>query len=101
MRAVLDRLTESGLIIHLTEPARNWLARKGFDPQYGARPLRRALQRYVENPLSVRLLKGDFRAGDMVVIDEFNGDLIFERHADAATDYMNTFEQTQDYERRD
>jgi ATP-dependent Clp protease ATP-binding subunit ClpC len=80
MQALVDRLRESGIAMHMTQPARNWVAQKGYDPQYGARPLRRAVQRFVENPLSVRLLKGDFRPGDAVVIDEQNGELVFERH---------------------
>ena len=49
--------------------ARAWLARQGYDPQFGARPLRRAMQKLVEGPLSVQLLKGKFKAGDCVVID--------------------------------
>ena len=88
MRSVAERLHESGIEVHLTEPARHWLAEKGYDPQFGARPLRRALQRYVENPLSIQLLRGDFRPGDMVIIDEMGGELIFERHTDASTDYL-------------
>ena len=87
MAGVAERLGEAGIALHLTEPARLWLAEKGYDPQFGARPLRRAIQRFIENPLSVQLLKGDFRHGDLVVIDEMGGQLIFERHADASTDY--------------
>lgn len=97
MAAIVERLQESGLSIHMTEPARNWIARKGFDAQYGARPLRRALQRFVENPLSVRLLQGQFHPGDLVVIDEMNDELTFERHADQATDYMNIPRQQDHY----
>jgi ATP-dependent Clp protease ATP-binding subunit ClpC len=88
MRAVAERLKEAGLQVHLTEPARRWLAEKGYDPQFGARPLRRNLQRFVESPLSVQLLKGNFQPGDMIVIDEANGELVFERHQDATTDYL-------------
>ncbi|MGB7337667.1 MAG: AAA family ATPase [Phototrophicaceae bacterium] len=69
MRSVHKRLLEGGLEIHLSHDARQWLASKGFDPQFGARPLRRTVQRYVENPLSIKLLKGDFRPGDVVMID--------------------------------
>ncbi|MCB9450067.1 MAG: AAA family ATPase [Anaerolineaceae bacterium] len=88
MAGIAERLMETGGIgIHLTEPARRWLAEKGYDPQFGARPLRRALQRYVENPLSIQMLKGDFRPGDLVLIDEFNGDLVFRREQDSMTDY--------------
>jgi ATP-dependent Clp protease ATP-binding subunit ClpC len=92
MRAVAERLKEAGLQVHLTEPARRWLAEKGYDPQFGARPLRRNLQRFVESPLSVQLLKGSFHPGDMIVIDEANGELIFERHQDATTDYLDMSE---------
>lgn len=80
MQSVHKRLLENGLEIHITDAARAWLAGKGFDPQFGARPLRRAIQRYVENPLSVSLLKGDFAVGDVVVIDAVDGNLIFEKH---------------------
>ncbi|MBZ0296543.1 MAG: AAA family ATPase [Anaerolineae bacterium] len=88
MQAVAERLSESGINLHLTEPARHWLAEKGYDPQFGARPLKRAIQRYVENPLSIQLLKGDFHPGDLIIIDEMGDQLIFERHMDASTDYL-------------
>jgi ATP-dependent Clp protease ATP-binding subunit ClpC len=85
-----NRLRESGMNIHLTEPARHWLARAGYDPQFGARPLRRAIQRYVENPLSVRLLRGDFSPGDLIVIDELNEQLSFERHQDTVSNFAQS-----------
>jgi ATP-dependent Clp protease ATP-binding subunit ClpC len=89
MRSVAERLSETGITLHLTEPARRWLAEKGYDPQFGARPLKRAIQRFIENPLSVQLLKGDFHAGDLIMIDEIGGQLIFERHMDASSDYLH------------
>ncbi|MEO0562992.1 MAG: AAA family ATPase, partial [Chloroflexota bacterium] len=90
MRAVANRLRESANIsLHLTEPARFWIARKGYDPQFGARPLRRTIQRYVENPLSARLLAGEFASGDMIVVDEVGEELIFERQIDGTTDYID------------
>ncbi|RLC99394.1 MAG: ATP-dependent Clp protease ATP-binding subunit [Chloroflexi bacterium] len=79
MQEIAERLTELGLLVKLTEAARAWLAREGFDPQFGARPLRRALQRHVESPLSVRLLRGDFERGDLVVVDAGEDGLTFER----------------------
>jgi ATP-dependent Clp protease ATP-binding subunit ClpC len=82
-----ERLSEQGLSVHLTESARNWIAKQGYDPSMGARPLRRAIQRYIENPLSVRLLRGEFHHGDMVLIDEINDQIVFERHSDSATDF--------------
>ncbi len=87
MKGLTERLSENGLTIHLTEPARNWLAKTGYDTNFGARPLRRAIQRYVENPLSVRLLRGDFQAGDVIVIDELNGEITFTRDPQGVTDY--------------
>jgi ATP-dependent Clp protease ATP-binding subunit ClpC len=69
MRSVAERLGEQGLVVELTDNARAWLANQGYDPQFGARPLRRALQRFVESPLSVQLLKGTFRRGDVVLVD--------------------------------
>ena len=69
VRQVQGRLEERGIGIALTEAARDWLAREGFDPVFGARPLRRTVQRYVENPLSSRILAGDFPAGSKVEVD--------------------------------
>jgi len=69
MKEVRDRLSEHGLKIELTDAARKWLAKQGYDKSFGARPLRRALQKYVESPLSVQMLRGDFAAGDTVMVD--------------------------------
>ncbi|MFQ5434710.1 MAG: ATP-dependent Clp protease ATP-binding subunit, partial [Anaerolineae bacterium] len=70
MKDVQTRLAEhGGLVIELTDEAQKWLAHQGFDEDFGARPLKRALQRYVESPLSVRLLKGEFETGDRICID--------------------------------
>jgi ATP-dependent Clp protease ATP-binding subunit ClpC len=77
MQQIADRLGEQGVVVELTQAARMWLAAEGFDPQYGARPLRRALQHYVESPLSVKLLKGEFKRGDIVVVDSDGEQIIF------------------------
>ena len=79
MKEVSARLSEHGLQIQLTERAKEWLANQGFDEDFGARPLKRALQRYVESPLSVKLLKGTFNDGDYILIDEEDGELTFQR----------------------
>lgn len=60
MNEVRSRLEERGLKVELTDEARTWLAKRGYDPSFGARPLKRALQKYVENPLSVTLLSGEY-----------------------------------------
>ena len=69
LHSIVGRLREQGLSIEMRDSARKWLARQGYDPQFGARPLRRAMQKFVEGPLSVQLLQGKFKAGDCVVID--------------------------------
>jgi ATP-dependent Clp protease ATP-binding subunit ClpC len=69
MRRVVTQLQGQGLGIELTEAAKKHLAEKGYDPSLGARPLRRAIQRLVEDPLSERLLWKEFRAGQIIVVD--------------------------------
>ncbi len=69
MTEIAGRLGEHGITIELTQSARVWLAEQGFDPAFGARPLRRTLQKQVESPLSVRLLKGEFKDHDVIVVD--------------------------------
>ena len=75
MDEIQERLAEYGLTVNLTEEARNWLANQGFDPAFGARPLKRAMQKHIESPLSVKMLRGDFSNGDCVNVDatEDNG----------------------------
>ncbi len=55
------------------------MAEAGWDPTYGARPLKRALQRLVENPLALRLLDGGFAEGDSILVDARDGELVFEK----------------------
>ncbi|MFA6033470.1 MAG: AAA family ATPase, partial [Myxococcota bacterium] len=62
-------LAAKGITLKLSEKARDFLGREGFDPVYGARPLKRAIQRDLMNPLSVAVLKGEFREGDTITAD--------------------------------
>jgi ATP-dependent Clp protease ATP-binding subunit ClpB len=73
------RLAERGLSLELTDEAKEHLAEAGWDPTYGARPLKRAIQRLVENPLALRLLEGEFDEGDTVRVDVADGELVFEK----------------------
>jgi len=73
------RLAERGLSLELTDEAKELIAEAGWDPAYGARPLKRALQRLVENPLALRLLEGDFGEGDTVRVDAKDGELVIEQ----------------------
>jgi ATP-dependent Clp protease ATP-binding subunit ClpB len=72
-----DRLAERGLGLELTDEAKQAVAEAGWDPAYGARPLKRSIQRLVENPLALRLLQGDFHDGDTVRVDARDGELEF------------------------
>ena len=74
-----EQLRAQGLGLELTDSAKNWLARKGYDPTLGARPLRRAIQRYVEDALSERILYKEFHAGQIVVVDadEESDEIVF------------------------
>jgi len=87
MKEIAGRLQEHHIAIELSEAAREWLAREGYDPQFGARPLRRMLQRKVESPLSRKLLAHEFQAGDVVIVDadEQEG-IVFKKKADAPAD---------------
>lgn len=61
----------------LTDEARTYLAEKGYDPVYGARPLKRTIQRQVQDPLAMKILQGEFKDGDHITIDVAEGQLIF------------------------
>ena len=69
MDKVSERLAEHGLIVELSLAARSWLAEEGYDPAFGARPLQRALQKYIESPLSIKILQGEFAEGNTVIVD--------------------------------
>ena len=71
------RLSERRIAIELTDAAKAALAEAGWDPAYGARPLKRAIQRLVENPLALRLLEGEFADGDTIRIDARDGEIVF------------------------
>jgi ATP-dependent Clp protease ATP-binding subunit ClpC len=81
MKEVQDRLNEHDITVQLSDAARSWLAKEGYDPAFGARPLRRAIQKYVESPLSVELLGGKFKDGAIVLVDVKDDKIIF--HAEA------------------
>jgi ATP-dependent Clp protease ATP-binding subunit ClpC len=78
-----DRLAERKLGIELTEKAKSWLAKEGYDPIYGARPLRRVIERYIENPLSSKLLRGELKEDDTVRVDLGKDGLTFKTKAAA------------------
>jgi ATP-dependent Clp protease ATP-binding subunit ClpB len=79
-----DRLAARGLQLELSEDARKWIAKTGYDPDFGARPLKRVLQREVADPIALELLKGSYQTGDTIVVDaKPDGGLVFEGAATA------------------
>jgi len=72
---VEKRLADRNIKLELDDEAKAWLLKEGYEPAYGARPLRRAIQRYVENPLSSRILQGEIKDGDTVVVG-VDGDVL-------------------------
>lgn len=78
MVRVREQLKAKDLEIELSEPAKDLLAEKGYDPGLGARPLRRTIQRMVEDPLSEALLHKEFRAGQTIIVDARDGEIVFE-----------------------
>jgi len=81
------RLTERGLTIHLSTEATEWLATKGYDVQFGARPLQRVIKTKLQNPLAEALLQGDFAEGDVITVglDKVADKLVFDRDTALAT----------------
>jgi ATP-dependent Clp protease ATP-binding subunit ClpC len=71
------RLAERKLGIEVSKAAKTWLAKEGYDPVFGARPLRRAIERHIENPLSTKLLRGEFSPGDTIIVGLKNNVLTF------------------------
>jgi ATP-dependent Clp protease ATP-binding subunit ClpB len=71
------RLAERNIQLHLSEDAKLWLAKQGYDPVYGARPLKRVIQRSIENTLAMRLLQGDFTEGSNLVVEIDNDAPVF------------------------
>jgi ATP-dependent Clp protease ATP-binding subunit ClpB len=79
LRGLVKRLEDRKIHVTLTEAAKDQLANEGYDPTYGARPLKRAIQRQVLDPLALRVLEGDFGEGDTVTVDAGPGGMRFEK----------------------
>ncbi|MBW2167233.1 MAG: AAA family ATPase [Deltaproteobacteria bacterium] len=75
---LLERLEQRNVKLELSDRAVRLLAEKGYDPVYGARPLKRAIQKYIENPLAVEILKGKFTENTIIKADAKGDDIIFQ-----------------------
>ncbi len=84
MTQVIDRVRERGVEVTLTDSARELLANMGYDPTYGARPLRRVIQKQLTDRLALALLQGELREGDAVRVDAVDGELVLETVGTAA-----------------
>ena len=91
LKRLRRNLANRKLSLEITEQAKALLADKGYDPAYGARPLKRTIQRLIQDPLAVKILAGEFKEGDRVKIDVDNDELNFSRGQAAAPD--ETYEQ--------
>ena len=83
MTFLLKRLADKRITLALTPAAEELLAREGYDPVYGARPLKRAIQRLIQDPLALKILSGEFAEGDAVVADAQGGEIVFRKQVDA------------------
>src|SRR5262245_10778140 len=78
------RLAERGLALELSDAARAWIAKTGYDPDFGARPLKRVLQREIADPIALEMLKGAYQSGDTITVDaKADGGLVFDVAATA------------------
>jgi len=94
MKEVEGRLQEHGLKVVLTPAGQEWLAQAGYDTTFGARPLRRAIQKYIESPLSIKLLAGEFASTHTVVVDVENETIVFHNNDDAPAEVVSQPEVT-------
>jgi len=85
LKILNKRLEERKILLTPTDNARTWLAHEGYDPVYGARPLKRLIQRDIENPLALQLLQGDFADGDRILVDANSDGLTFKREGSLVT----------------
>src|SRR5438309_1726376 len=83
MAFLVKRLAAKRITLTLTAAAEELLAREGYDPVYGARPLKRAIQRLIQDPLALKILSGEFAEGDAVVADAQGGEIVFRKQVDA------------------
>ena len=85
LRGLMKRLEDRKIRVELTDRAKDLLIAEGYDPIYGARPLKRAIQRHILDPLAMRVLEGEFREGDRIRIDVAGSEFKFEKAEHAVT----------------
>ncbi len=81
LNGLLSKLSEHNIVLELSDGAKSWIAKDGFDPEYGARPLRRSIRKNIENPLSSGMIKGDFFDGSHVYVDLIDDKIVLENRS--------------------
>ncbi|HEV7845056.1 MAG TPA: hypothetical protein VGO83_02260, partial [Thermoleophilaceae bacterium] len=81
---LIHRVRERGVEVELTEKAKELIGNLGYDPTYGARPLKRVIQKQLVDKLALKLLEGDFQPGDHVLVNASDGELVFSKAAGGA-----------------
>jgi ATP-dependent Clp protease ATP-binding subunit ClpC len=94
MDDIQSRLADHGMSVELSEEAKVWLANEGYDPAFGARPLKRAMQKYIESPLSISLLSGEFNYGDTVLVNIEENHPVFKKKEPIDVSKLNQAEVT-------
>ena len=86
MAKLVERVREKGVEVELTDEARTLIGNLGYDPTYGARPLKRVIQKQLVDKLALKLLESEFAAGDRVTVDAADGELVFAKAPLAGAD---------------
>ena len=81
LNGLLSKLSEHNIVLELSDGAKSWIAKDGFDPEYGARPLRRSIRKNIENPLSSGMIRGDFFDGSHVYVDLIDDKIVLENRS--------------------
>jgi len=85
IHGLLKRLEDRKIHVELSDEAKRYIVSEGYDPMYGARPLKRTIQRRVLDPLAMQVLEGEFREGDRILVDVGDNGLVFEKATASAT----------------
>jgi ATP-dependent Clp protease ATP-binding subunit ClpC len=91
LEELAERIAENGIAMEVSAEAKSWLADQGFDPLLGARPLKRAIQKYLESPLAKEVLQGGFKMGDTVLVEKSpEGELFFSKKPKSSSENVST-----------
>ena len=86
LKRLRQNLAQRKMALEITDSAKALLAEKGYDPVYGARPLKRTIQRLIQDPLAVKILEGEFKEGDRINVDSDGDEMLFRHGGSAVSD---------------